>query len=84
MSAVAKRFSHGSAASAKRKRRLPRQIVLIAIGVDQFDCSLGIFHSIWTILADGNFDCHETSRFDMKIAEMQLPAIGRQLPVNSN
>src|SRR5713101_7932802 len=82
--AVTERFRHRSAAAAERKRRLAGQVVLVAVGIDQFNRTFGRFHPIGTVLPDSNFDCShvasgESSR--KKIAafggSFQLSAISR-------
>src|SRR6476660_8836263 len=59
---VTERLGYRPTTAAERKRRLAGQVVLVAIGVDQFNRTLGRFHPVRTIFPDRDLDCsHETS-----------------------
>src|SRR5579862_5487293 len=76
--AVTEWFGHRSATTAERKCRFAGQIILVTIGIHQFNRTFGVFHAIWAVLANGNLNCgHEASLFDMKIAEKKLSTLSQ-------
>jgi hypothetical protein len=56
MGAVTKWLIHGRTAATERKRGLPSEVVLVAVGVDQFNQAVGIFDAKWTVGADRDLD----------------------------
>ena len=56
MGAVAERLVDRAAAAAQRKGGLAGQVVLVAVGVDQFDGAFGSFHAKGPVFPGGDFD----------------------------
>ena len=52
MVAVTKWFGYRPAATAERESRLAGQVVLVAVGVDQFNRPFGCFHPVRTVFPD--------------------------------
>jgi len=57
--AIAEGLVNGPAATAQRKRRLPRQVKLIAVDVHEFNRTLRSFYAVWAIRPDSDLHlCH--------------------------
>src|SRR5208282_4801024 len=81
VTAVAERPVGGRAAAAEGKRGLPRQVVLVPLGVHHFDNAVGIVYAQRTVVAHRNRDLrHATSR---RMNSFQTIAQKKKLPVAS-
>src|ERR1017187_7025887 len=82
VTAVAERLVGGGAASAKGKRCLARQIVLVAIGVEHFDNAVRIVYTQRTVFTHRYRDLrHETSSLQTIAPLKNLRVLSSQYPV---
>src|SRR3984885_2207416 len=62
VSSVAERLVHAASATAQRKSWLAGKVILVSVGVHQFDAAFRRFYSKWAILSRCNlYLCHRVS-----------------------
>src|SRR5579863_8177193 len=59
MRTIAEGLIHRSATAAERERRLARQVILVAIPINQFNRAFRTFDTIWTVLPDRDLDARQ-------------------------
>ena len=67
VSSVTKRFSDRPAAAAERKRGFSGQIVLVAVGVDEFKRAFRSFYAVGTVSSHGDLDLRHVCLLGKKI-----------------
>src|SRR5690348_15556844 len=84
VSAVAKWLIDGTAATAERKVGFPREIVLMAVGVDELKGAFGGLHAERTVFSRGDFDlCHVSSGGVIDCDSASLVHLQEQIPRRS-